>query len=209
MFIKRNRVLASSIGLMILAAVIIVACQKADRHSEALSNVFGVSAAKEWYYGTFKKSSEWLQYDSEALGVKLPDWKRGKYQKVGEMEIVEFPLIRVKGEFFIRASVNLSPEQNKRIAEGSLAGIAFIKNRDNRISVREFDYIPDWDYLSSSGFDISGNTVSTLEERFSGRLVVKKWDGSEVHRNLITNGLVVKSRGFYGQLDCFRTNRYC
>src|SRR5688572_17232388 len=84
---------------LILSAVIltftIIACQK-NTSSDALDTVFDSADAKEWYYGTFKKSQEWLNYNAKENGVKSPDWNHGTYQKTGNLEIVEFPLIKVK-----------------------------------------------------------------------------------------------------------------
>lgn len=137
-------------GIALLLAIILVACQKSFEPS-LQTGEFNSAAAKEWYYSTFKKSPEWVSYYSntkskasnKAIWKKLPDWKNGKYQNVGNIEIVEFPLVKALKTVPIISQPGLSNEQKKKIAEASLSRIAFFK-KDGRILVREISYIPDW-----------------------------------------------------------------
>ncbi|MBA3674704.1 MAG: hypothetical protein H0W75_07065, partial [Chitinophagaceae bacterium] len=119
---------------------------------------FNTAAAKEWYYGTFKKSAEWASYYSIKSGttanngaiastekaakpneLKLPDWKHGVYRKVGNMEVMEFPLHKAHRSISI-PNKSLTEGEKKKIAAASLTRIVFIKRGEN-IYVREIDYI--------------------------------------------------------------------
>ncbi|MEO5562432.1 MAG: hypothetical protein ABIR18_03335 [Chitinophagaceae bacterium] len=180
-------ILCSSITIVTLS---IISCQKKS-DAENLDTKFDSSDAKEWYYGTFKKSNEWLSYDSKTLGPKSPDWKYNTYRKVGNMEIIEFPLTKVKSKLWIPFAQGTSIPDYKRIAESSLSRISFIK-RNGKITIREVDYIPDGVYLSKHNFDISHNSAGKLDADFAGRLIVKKWDETELSRNLVEKGRITK-----------------
>jgi len=133
-----------------ITAISFVSCQKGIE--KPASDEFNVAAAKEWYYGTFKKSPEWK--NSPLHGKKLPDWKKGFYRKVGNIEMVEFPLVKIKTSISVSSNAQLTNAQKQRIAEASLSRIVFIK-KDDKVLIREIDYIPDWEYLQNKGFDIS------------------------------------------------------
>lgn len=172
--------------------------------SQELNTSFNAATAKEWYYGIFKKSSEWKSYyintnskiasagktGSASSVPKLPDWGHPSYRKAGNLEIVEFPLVKSYKDVSV-PSAGLSASDQKRIAEASLTRIVFIKDGD-KIDVREVDYIPEMESLRKMNFDLSSNTVNKLDKNFSGRLVIKKWDGTEVGRRLVVDGKIVK-----------------
>jgi len=145
-------------AFLLLAILIgtIVACKKGfDEPKDEILRIdkFNPAAVKEWWYGTFVKSAEWTSYYSGQKNNKLvnskvrdksPDWNHGTYRKVGNMEIVEFPLIKGVASLLLPLNSKLTASNRKRIAEASLTRIAFIKKGDGNIIVREIDYIPDW-----------------------------------------------------------------
>lgn len=170
---------------------------------------FNTAAAKEWYYGTFKKSAEWASYYSIKSGttanngaiastekaakpneLKLPDWKHGVYRKVGNMEVMEFPLHKAHRSISI-PNKSLTEGEKKKIAAASLTRIVFIKRGEN-IYVREIDYIPEWQYLQKKKFDISDVMFGKPGNDFTGRLFIKKWGGSVLSLNLLENGKIIK-----------------
>src|SRR5205085_475393 len=81
---------------IIIALVFAFACQK-ETSSKATSSNFNPTIAKEWYYAEFKKSAEWQ--GSDMKGKKLPDWENGVVSKIGNNEIVEFPLVKKTKSF--------------------------------------------------------------------------------------------------------------
>jgi hypothetical protein len=166
---------------------VIIACQK---EASSPKNIFDQKAAKEWYYGTFKKTTAWAAYSSVTNGKKLPDWKNGQYSKSDGMEIVEFPLIKEKKSVTITFRGQLAEADRKKIADATLSRIVFIRNAAGKIIVREVQYVPDMNYLSAHKFDISNNRIGSFDEDFSGTIVTRKWSGEEMARSILNNGKI-------------------
>lgn len=156
-----------------------------------VNDTFNAAAAKEWYYGPFKKSPEWAS--SPVNGKKLPDWKYGVYRKVGSMEFVEFPLVKEVSKIALIGESGLSESDKKRLANSSLHRIVFVKKADGQVMVREVDYVPEWSYLNQKGFDISGIAMGQSDNDFSGRLFVRKWNGDELMKWNVKKGVVTSS----------------
>ncbi len=184
--INQPKLLLSACIVLLLAAtaIILPACKKSE-HKE-ISSEFDAAAAKEWYYGTFKKSAEWAM--SESKGKKLPDWKNGTYTRIGDLEIVEFPLKKAAQSIQVPSDPSVSISDRKRIAEASLTRIAFVKTPSGNIVIREIDFIPEWAYLKKAGYDISHNTMLKLDTAYAGRIILKQWDGKELKRWLCSGG---------------------
>lgn len=184
---KRNKKMLTAVTL-IAVIVLVQACRKFDFFSkESKKPEFTVAQAKEWYYGVFKGSAEWLNYDRQKNGVKLPDWKRGKYFKVGNTEFVEFPLIKAKTKIEIASKGDLSTGDAVKIVNSSLSRIVFVKT-NAKVTIREIDYVPDFNYLKNAGFDISDNYIAEMNKEFTGTLILKTWDGVEISENYMNNG---------------------
>ena len=183
----KNQTMKALFFILLVTTIIFAACRK---NASSDNTSFDQMAAKEWYYGVFKKSSEWLGYNRQKNGIKLPDWRNGKYFKVGNSEFVEFPLIKAKTKMGITSKANLSAGDALKIANSSLSRIVFAKT-GGKITVREIDYVPDWDYLSSAKFDISDNYFAKMNKNFTGKLIFKTWGGVELSQNLLNNGKIV------------------
>lgn len=78
-------------AIPLLLTILFSSCQRIIEPLSTSHN-FSAEVAKEWYYGKFKKTTEWAS--SSLKGKKLPDWQHGYYRKVGDMEIMEFPLFK-------------------------------------------------------------------------------------------------------------------
>lgn len=178
-------------SMSVFSFVLFMACRKTGASPAGLSS-FTTEAAKEFYYGVFRKSAEYAAYNPRVHGVKSPGWKHGIYQRKGDMEIVEFPLIKVKAKWLIPFSDSVSRADQGRIAAASLNRIVFIRTRAG-IVVREMEYIPDILYAARKHFDISSNTATQLDKDFSGRIIQRYWDGRELSRKLIADGKVKAS----------------
>jgi hypothetical protein len=176
--------------LAVIAIAIIpvmYACKKGNTPSDGL---FNAAAAKEWYYGTFKKSPAWL--GSALRGKKLPDWNNGIFRQVGNTEVVEFPLIS-KRKAFPLTSANAAGEVDiAKTAAGSLSRILFISKPNNQVIIREVDYVPDAQYLKTHQFDISESSLIQVNSDFTGRIIVKDWSGKKLARWYVENGSVTK-----------------
>jgi hypothetical protein len=172
--------------IVITASIIILACQKELSSPGEVSTKFDDKAAKEWYYGTFKKSPEWK--NSSTKGKQLPDWKKGVYKKIGNFEIVEFPLVKQNRSVIMNA--NGSEQDKRRIAENTLDRIIFVKSNSGNISVRGIQFIPDIGYLANNNYDISKNTLGDIDSKFIGILSIRTWDDKEIVRNNFKDGKV-------------------
>lgn len=173
--------------------MLLFSCQKEVSTSKE-SSVFNAAAAKEWYYAEFKKSAEWQ--GSALKGKKLPEWKSGYIGKIGNSQAVEFPLVTKTKSFPINPvseNRNLSQADIMRINNASISRIVFAKSSTGKIEVREVDYIPDWNYLVKYGFDISKISLLGPNFDFSGRVLIKKWDGSIVSSLIYKDGKIIKT----------------
>ena len=160
--------------IVLLTAVTFFACKRtADVQTN--KETFGVQQAKEWYYGYFKKSAEFI--NSSVKGKQLPDWKNGTYRKMGDLEIVEFPLLKENSTISVVKDNSASSQGVKQIINASLKKIAFIKKVNTEIVVREIDYIPNWSYLQTKAFDISTTDFGSKSNDFTGMITTKKWGG--------------------------------
>jgi hypothetical protein len=177
-------------AVVLSASIIIIACQKEASSPRDAKSKFDDKAAKEWYYGTFKKSSEWES--SNLKGKKLPDWKHPIIGKIGSFEVVEFPLNKAIKAYPIEKNNPMTLSDKKRLSEGSLSRILFIKTDDNKIIVREIDYIPDWSYLEINQFDISKVSVTNYKNNFTGMLMIKRWDGLVINSVIFDAGIAIK-----------------
>lgn len=180
--------------LSVLALVIVliaIGCKKMLSNQDLSATVFNTSAAKNWYYGTFIKSPEWS--GSAQKDKQLPDWKNGVITTIENKEAVVYPFIKGSRSFSIPGDNNLTPVQCKRIADASLSKIAFIRNGVNQITVREMDYIPDWQYLQKKQFNIGDMRGVSGKSDFTGRIVTKDWAGNILSIKIQADGKTVKT----------------
>lgn len=171
-------------------------CQKTLTNEDLVTDVassskgFNAAFAKEWYYSAFKKSADWLKAPDH--GQKLPDWKGGIYYKIGDMEVVDFPLQKEKTKISIPSANSLTLADRNKLANASLKRILFIKNSENNITLREVDYIPDWQYLQKKKFDISNVAYGKGGDDFTGKMIVKDWEGASLSIRLVVNGKITQ-----------------
>lgn len=169
--------------------IFFVSCKRVP--IEILNQTAEVKNAKEWYYGTFKKSDTY-KVSSEAA-AQLPDWKYGKHRKSGNLEIIEFPLNKARKSFAI-SSKGYSINQITDIANGSISRIAFIKTDSKEFILREIDYIPDFEYLKEKEYDISDIELGANIKNFSGYVAIKNWGGSVINTYKYKNGKIIKTK---------------
>ncbi len=185
-----------SLSLFIL--VLVIGCKKdfSLENQTQNSNAFTSKDAREWFYTTFKKSAAFNEYNDSTL--KLPDWAHSTYRKVGNLEIIEFPLFKEKKSIIIQSNNRLSSNDKKRLLGSSLFRISFIKSANGEISIREIDYIPSFDYLKLNNYDISNLMVGKKNKfNFSGIIITKKWGGEVLSKRVFTNGKIVGSLNPY------------
>jgi hypothetical protein len=152
---------------------------------------FSKEDAKEWYYSSLKESEQFRK-SSKKQDEKLPDWKNGVYRKTGTIEIIEFPLMKSKKQIAFPSTGRLNSAEVKRVLDASLTRALFIKF-ENKIVLRELNYIPDYKYLQSKGFDISGVDLSKEKNDFTGTLIIKTWDSQVLSKRILSKGKVIKT----------------
>lgn len=186
----------------LVAAIIIIACQK-EISSPQKENVFDTAAAKEWWYGTFRKSTGYTVVDYSSVFVpsagygaaaakKYPNWKNGNSYKIGSLQIAEFPLVYNSRITVFPGSERLSKSEKIKIAEASLRKLLLVKKADNSVIVRTITLIPSADYAKQKNYDISNNTLQNPDSQFSGWLIIKDWKETIIGYWQIENGKRVK-----------------
>lgn len=172
-----------------------IGCQKilSDENSNMTNSSisFNAKAAKEWYYNSFVQSADWKSTYLEEN--KLPDWKNAVYSKMGDMEIVEFPLFKEKTNIPIPSNNSLTVAEKIRIANASLTRVIITKDKNSSITIQEVDYIPDWEYLLKKQFDISKVSYGNEVSDFTGKMILKKWDGVDLSIRILVNGRITKT----------------
>jgi len=178
--------------LVSMVILIAISCKKDlsfDGNGDSRKD-FTSAFVKSWYNKTFMKSPEFATFNQKENGKKQPDWKNGTYRKVGNMEILEFPLLREKKSISVKSEKGLTSADKKRISSASLKRISFIRTANNEIIIRELDYIPDWEYLKTKNFDISDVQLGSADNKFTGSIVTKKWSGEILSVSLLNEGKV-------------------
>ncbi len=180
------------------SAIILIAigCKKmlSNEDQSASGKTFNTAFVKNWYYGTFIKTAEWSGVAEK--DKQLPDWKNGIVTTIDKFEAVVYPFIKGKHAFLMPGDNSLTAPQCKRIAAASLSKIAFIKTDDNKIVVKEIDYIPDWQYLQQKQFNIGEMKGVNGITDFSGRVITKDWAGNILSIQTQVDGKTIK----YGRI---------
>lgn len=181
-------------SLVAILNLLFSSCEK-DLYEQPTDTFFSPDDAKEWYYSNLKRTEQ-FKASSKNNDDKLPDWKNGEYRKIGDFEMIEFPLMKNKKTFLMTKNNSLSDAEKRRILNASLTRVVFIKNVNNKIELRELNYIPEYKYLASKGFDISGVDLSKEKNDFTGTLIIKTWDSHIVSKRIFSNGKVIATIKF-------------
>lgn len=186
------RKLFNYLALAFFVLLAVLGCKKIfteDAMDLSLEDGLTPALAKQWYTQKFAPTDYWKSAWTQSK--KMPDWKNPIYKKIGDKEIVEFPLLKEHTSLRI-PSANLSSTQLRQVVNASLKKVVFIKNGNNRMFIREIDYIPDWNYLQRKSFDISKSSLGLEGDDFTGTIQVKDWKGIMIAMRVIENGKVTK-----------------
>jgi hypothetical protein len=186
-------------------------CRKTDAPAaeNAASNRFDAKAAQEWWWGSFRKSPQaksvniespfaWfiLQGSRHRGGeriVKLPQFNLATSYKVGNMQVVEAPLVYPESAIAIPGAEKQSAAENKLIAGATLQRALFIKTADGKITPRLLTIIPSYSYAARHQFDISHNSFAKLDKDFSGFMFIRQWDETPLKLFAVENGKKTKN----------------
>lgn len=208
----RNTSLKYSACLLFIYIVILFSCRKFDafKNKEAPEEVFSVAAAKEWFYGKFKKSASY--YDDDAASIfsmqtatitarrqpykKYPFWNEAVAYANGTMFVVEAPLFIEANTLLLPGMQSATPAERKRVAAATLHKVVFVQTGTQQTDVRIISIIPTLRYLQSHSYDISNNTARSVAADFEGFYVVRGWN-NRVYRFLeVQQGKILRSVNF-------------
>lgn len=182
------------LSLITMLNLLFSSCER-ELYQQPTGTAFSPEEAKEWYYSNLK-TTEQFKVSSKNNGDKLPDWEKGAYRKIGDFEMIEFPLMKNKKTFLLAKNNSLTDAEKRRILNASLTRVVFIKKGNNKIELRELNYIPEYKYLSGKGFDISGVDLSKEKNDFTGTLIIKTWDSHILSKRIFSNGKVISTIKF-------------
>jgi len=185
---KNSLFIGFSTATAFACCLLLYACRK-DKAPVPGSTDFNAAAAKEWYYANFRKSGEWAS--SPLKGKKLPDWKSGIFKKVGNLEIVEFPLVSQKKLVPISSSLQLTDDEKKLVTASTKEVISFIR-KGKDVFVRETSFVPDLSFLRSSGFDLGRVSLLNEKQSFTGKVIIRNWKGDVLSMKKTEEGKVTK-----------------
>ncbi len=169
-----------------------IGCKKDINNNITVNNTettFNVGDAKTWFSNTFATTS--LYKSGELADKKIVDWSKPVFYQNGPEEAIEFPLLKSKSAFPIPNN-NLSEQQKQKIANASLSKVQFVRSKDGNITIKEINFIPDWDYLTDQKFDISKATLNSKKNDFTGKIIVKDWEENNMIIKMYENGKSIK-----------------
>jgi len=181
-------------AIAIVAISLFFACRKSDLQKKPAEN-FDVAAAKEWWYGTFRKTAEYKKTDwtsplapPETFSTKkYPSWKRAISYKRGTIQIIELPLVYETNSILLPGMQGLNgTKEGERIARSAIHKLVIIKQQNGTVSVRTVTIVPMPEYAKAHQYDMSHITMEKLPTDFNGYLMVGSWDASE--KNIIKMG---------------------
>ena len=112
--------------LAALATILIflaIGCQKTSILDDSgmlnPNKEFNAATAKLWYYKYFENSIE--AKTTANIGKKIPVWKNEIYHKVGNFEVIEFPLIKDKKQISLPSELSIADK--RRVAGASLSKV--------------------------------------------------------------------------------------
>jgi hypothetical protein len=191
-FNKKNKSKLFTIGslVLILSLTVFLACKRSLADKMATEE-FNVNAAKEWYYGIFKKTDEYKNQKTKT-GLKLPDWKNGIIYKIENIQVVEFPLVQER-KFRGLSEKELPDADKRRIVNAVIDKVVFFKMPNGEVKIKIVQFTPTLAYLKCKNYDISENTFIKIGTNFSGDMKVFDWNDNFIKGIVFTNGKFEKT----------------
>jgi hypothetical protein len=173
------------IGSVLFIALMIAVSCNSDETTDINSQQIN---PKEWFNTTFKNSAEWNQnIDS---GTQTMYWDDLKYQKNGDFDIFEYPLVEKNNSINIIANKSRNESETMRTLKGTITRLVILKDEKDEMIVRKFYYVPDYEYLSSKGYDVSDVVYGKEGDDFTGLLITKNWNNEILAYHKIVDGKI-------------------
>lgn len=197
-------------GIFLLLLFLLNACQKADFSPAVKAERLDVAAAKEWWYGSFRKSAAYTQRNTAADIYQLqwaeqpasastnaaynkeqafyPSWKNAKQYHGKAFDYVDVPLVSK----YIVLPLPLVPgethQDRLKIAAASMQRLMIVKQKSGATLVRVVTVIPSFSYLKAHHYLLPFSSIKDLPGDFDGIVTVRKWDATEVASWWIKDG---------------------
>lgn len=195
-FVLRKR-LWLPLAFIISAIFIIQSCSKYDTAHKTKEPEFTVNEAKEWWYGSFKKSPEYLEIEKKSAFAisnnlsekKSPSWKRAITYRLGEFDVIEAPLVYETRRILLPQMGDIiNTDEGKRIAEATSTRLLFFKSDDGSIQLRISTLVPTREYAKKKNYDLSSITLNNIPKDFQGYQMIRKWNEEQINTFLIKDG---------------------
>lgn len=174
-------------------------CKKQD--SRVIVESFDINSAKEWWYGNFRKTSDYLAIDKTSPLTppqntsykKYPGWRSAMGYKKFDLEIIEVPLFYATKKVILPELINNPYTSDaSRISKASVNRLLLIK-KNGTVIVRIVTIIPSVEYAKKTNYDLSRINFNSLPLDFNGYLCVSNWGMSLKRFVKVKNGKLVKS----------------
>lgn len=187
--------------IVIIASIIIVACQKSDSYSNKNENI-PISEAKEFWYGNFRKSADYTSINwssplappSGSSTKKFPDWKSAIFYQKADIKVVEVPLYYQTNKIILPPSMKelYQTTEGDRIARSAMHKLLIHKMPNGESVVRITTIIPSAAYAKENNYDISHINLDKLPANFDGCLMIAGWDESIINIVEVEDGRIVR-----------------
>ncbi len=199
------------IGSAVLFASLLIffpfACRKADFSQSDKTAAFDVAAAKEWWYGSFRKSADFKRVNfsspiiqmlnagndlstvngpnaindgsnaSMGLQSRLPSWRRATHKTIGDLQIVEAPLI---GGAMLApiAEPTATKAEEVKLAALTQHKLLIASNNGGGPNVRVVTLVPSLRYAKAKNWDLGVMDATALPADFEGDIIACDWAGT-------------------------------
>lgn len=180
--------------------VIGIACQKETSNTNK-GTEFNTAAAKEWWYGSYRKSADYKEINWASIFApspgsstkKYPNWNKAMGYKKFSFEIVEIPLFYQTNEILLPGMQYLNKtKEGERVARASTHKLLLIKKANGNVIVRTVTIVPTAGYAAKNNYDISNVHPNNLPSDFEGYVMIAGWDETEKNTIKIEKGKAVR-----------------
>ncbi len=199
--------IATAVFIACVLVIFPFACRKADFGEKQANAAFDVAAAKEWWYGSFKKSGDFKRINQSspivqmmaaganlsapatsnttnsasdaALGLqsRLPSWRKATYKTIGDLQVVEAPLI---GGAVLApiAEPTATKAEEVRLAALTQQKLLISTDKGGKPNVRVVTLVPSLRYAKAKNWDLGVLEAAALPADFEGDIIACNWAGT-------------------------------
>lgn len=195
-------------GIFLLLFVLLSACQKADFSPDVKAEQLDVATAKEWWYGSFRKSAAYKAVNTQSVLYKMnhapaalaepnqtananayfPSWKNAHTYHGTAFDYIDVPLVAKKSVLPIPLVAGETHQDRIRIASASMQRLMIVRKNDGNTIVRVATIMPSLAYLKKHHYQLPFTNIAGLPANFEGIVAVRQWDETPVVAWLMKDG---------------------